>query len=77
MSDSAQTLHLDHVAGAQIALMAAVQLLLTAYKGNQQATAALATELEERRADLLSSSASDQKIQAFEDMAESLLECLS
>lgn len=69
--------HLDATAGVQLAMMAALKLLLTPYKGNQQAIAALTSELEEHRALLLSSSASDYKIEAFEAAAGSLLEVLS
>lgn len=69
--------HLDATAGAQLALVVAVKLLLTPYKGNSAAHAALQEELESMKADLLGSHASDYKIEAFEAMAESLLEVVS
>lgn len=61
-------------AGAQLAMMAAVKLLLTPYRGNAEAIAALESELEQMRALLLGSPAEEQKLTAFEVAAESLIE---
>ena len=69
--------HLDAIAGAQLALMVAVKLLLSAHKGNSQAIAAMANELEDARSLLLGSPASEYQIAAFEAAAESLIEVLS
>ena len=60
-------------AGAQLAMLAALQLLLTPYRGNAAAIAALETELERMRSLLLASPAEDRKLRAFEEAAESLL----
>lgn len=65
--------HLDATAGAQLAMMVALKLLLTPYKGNQQAIAALQSELERNRSSLLASAASDYKIHAFDETAETLI----
>lgn len=69
--------HLDATAGAQLAMLPALKLLLTPYRGNAQAIAALESELEQMRAHLLASNASDYKIQSFEETAESLLSVLT
>lgn len=69
--------HLDAVAGAQQAMMTALSLCLVAYRGSPQAVAALTTALEAAKANILSSSASDYKIAAFDEVAESLIESLS
>lgn len=65
--------HLDATSGAQLAMMVALKLLLTPYKGNQQAIDALQTELERVRASMLASSASDYKIHAFDEAVETLI----
>lgn len=64
------------VAGAQLALIVAVQLLLSPHRGNAASLAALESELEAMRARLLASPAEERKIAAFEDMAETLLTTL-
>lgn len=63
-------------AGAQLALVVAVKLLLTAYRGNPSAAASLGDELERMRANLLATNSSDQKIHAFNETAEALLDTL-
>jgi len=63
-------------AGAQLALIVAVKLLLSAYRGNDGAASALSDELERMRADLLASGATDRKLEAFEETATSLLQVL-
>jgi hypothetical protein len=63
-------------AGAQLAILVAVKLLLSSHKGNSQAIAALESEMERMRADLLASRASDRKLEAFEVAAEALLEAV-
>lgn len=60
-------------AGAQLAMMAALKLLLTPYSGNEQARAALEAALETIRASLLASPSEDRKLQAFDEAAESLI----
>lgn len=69
--------HLDVVAGTQIAMATALKLVLTSYKAHPDAINALRNELEEMRASLLASSASDRKLEAFEGCAESLLAALT
>lgn len=61
-------------AGAQLAMLAAVKLLLTPYRGNTEAIAALESELERTRALLLASPAEERKVAAFDEAAESLIE---
>ena len=63
-------------AGAQLAMLVALKLLLTPYRGNSAAIGALESELEAMRAVLLGSSAEDRKLQGFEATAESLLEVI-
>lgn len=63
-------------AGAQLAMLVAVQLLLSSYRGNADAVSALETGLEQMRALLLASAAADRKIFAFEETAESLLQVI-
>nr|WP_143028913.1 hypothetical protein [Massilia sp. PDC64] len=67
---------LDAVAGAQNALTCAINLLMVPYRGNSAAIAALQGGLENVRSSLLASSASDYSIQAFDEIAESLIESL-
>jgi len=64
-------------AGAQLALVVAVKLLLSQFRGNEQALVALESELEAMRALLLCSPAEDRKLKAFEETAKSLLAVLS
>ena len=61
-------------AGAQLAMMAVLQLLLSQYRGNASVLVALESALEEMRALLLSSPAEERKIESFEAAAESLIE---
>lgn len=63
-------------AGAQLAIIVAVKLLLSAHKGNASATAALTDELERMRSDLLASNSTEQKLHAFDETAEALLDVL-
>lgn len=63
-------------AGAQVAIIVAVKLLLSAHKGNPSATAALTDELERMRSDLLASNSTEQKLHAFDETAEALLDVL-
>ena len=69
--------HLDATAGAQLAMMVALKLLLTQYKGNQQAIDALQSELELMRTELIYSNASDYKRNAFEEAAGTLIATIS
>lgn len=69
--------HLDAVAGAQTAIIVALSFLFEAHKLDPQAIAAMTNGLERTRANLLSSLASDYKIEAFDSVAESLLTKLS
>jgi hypothetical protein len=61
-------------AGAQLAMIVALKLLLSPYRGNPEAIAALESELERMRASLLASPADERKLQAFDETAESLLQ---
>lgn len=61
-------------AGAQLAMMVALKLLLSPYRGNEAAVAALESELERMRALLLASPAEERKVVAFDEAAESLIE---
>ena len=61
-------------AGAQLAMMVALKLLLSSYRGNESAIASLESELERMRALLLASPAEERKVSAFDEAAESLLE---
>lgn len=61
-------------AGAQLAMIVALKLLLSPYRGNPEAIAALESELERMRASLLASPAEERKLQAFDETAESLLQ---
>jgi len=63
-------------AGAQLAIIVAVKLLLSAHKGNPSATAALTDKLERMRSDLLASNSTEQKLHAFDETAEALLDVL-
>lgn len=63
-------------AGAQLAMMVALKLILTNYRGNKLALDVLESELENVRALLLASSSEDRKVKAFDETAESLLEVL-
>lgn len=69
--------HLDAVAGAQLAMLNAVRLLLVPYRGNQKAIAAFQEDLERDKANLLASQSSDFKIRAYEETMETLIEALS
>lgn len=68
--------HLDATAGAQLAMFTALAAVLAPYKGNQLAIASLSSALEGQKAGLLASSASNYKIDAFDETAESLLAML-
>ena len=61
-------------AGAQLAMMVAVKLLLTPHRGNDAAIVSLESELERMRALLLASPAEERKLAAFDETAESLIE---
>ena len=63
-------------AGAQLAMMVALKLILTNYRGNKLALDVLESELEHVRALLLASSSEDRKVKAFDETAESLLEVI-
>jgi len=63
-------------AGAQLAIIVAVKLLLSAHKGNPSATAALTDKLERMRSDLLASNSTEQQLHAFDETAEALLDVL-
>ena len=63
-------------AGAQLAMMVALKLILTNYRGNKLALDVLESELEHVRALLLASSSEDRKVKAFDETAENLLEVL-
>lgn len=64
-------------AGAQLAIMVVVKLLLSSFRGNVAAEAALRSELETMRANLLASPAEERKVAAFDHAAETLLEALT
>jgi hypothetical protein len=68
--------HLDAVAGTQLALVTATKLLLSSYQGNSQAEYALQEELERMKSNMLHSSSSDYKIEAFDEAADALLSVL-
>jgi hypothetical protein len=63
-------------AGAQLAMLVAVKLLLSSHRGNDAAIDALGSELERMRAMLLASPAEERKLQAFEATAESLMDAI-
>jgi uncharacterized protein (DUF1786 family) len=63
-------------AGAQLAMLVALKLLLTPYRGNQQAIETLRDELERMRAMLLASPAEERKLHAFDEAAESLIQAV-
>lgn len=60
-------------AGAQLAMLVALKLLLSAYSGNSEAKNALDNELERMRADLLGTASSERKLLAFNETAEALV----
>lgn len=61
-------------AGAQLAMIVALKLLLSPYRGNPEVIAALENELERMRSLLLASPSEERKLTAFERTAESLLQ---
>jgi len=65
--------HLDVVAGAQLAMMPALKLLISAYRGNPAAMAALEEEIERAHGLILSSHASEKKIESFEETAKAIV----
>ena len=69
--------HLDAVAGAQLAMMAAFGVLLARHKGDPQVLAAVRLAGEHLKCDLLNEKVSDYKIGAFDATLESLLESLA
>lgn len=69
--------NIEEIAGCQLALIVAIKLLLSSFRGNPQAIAALEDGLERMKADALASRASDRKLEAFDAIAESLIEVLS
>lgn len=77
MSDSSDTdRYLSRVAGAQLALMLATQVLLQKHRGDPAMTASLSSGIEAMHALLLASPAGDQKLAGFEETAEELLKML-
>jgi hypothetical protein len=60
-------------AGAQLAMLVALKLLLTPYRGNAAAIEALEDELERMRADLLATASEERKVYAFDETAEALI----
>ena len=60
-------------AGAQLAMIVALKLLMTPYRGNAQAIASLEEGLEQMRANMLASHSSEQKLEAFNETAEALM----
>jgi hypothetical protein len=64
-------------AGAQLAILVSLQLVLSQYRGNQELLSALESELEHMRGLLLSSSASDRKLLAFDATAEALISSMT
>lgn len=64
------------IKGAQHALTYAVNMALMPYRGNAQAAEALAGALESAKASLLASNSSDRSIQAFEEIADTLVQSL-
>jgi hypothetical protein len=69
---------LDAVGGAQTAMFAALGYLLSTHRGNPQAIAVIGNALEAARVGMMNSAtASDYKAQAFDEMAETVLELLS
>ena len=67
----------DDSAGAQLAMLVVLKLLLQPYRGNLEAIGALEQEFESTRAMLLGSSGTDRKIAAFDTTAESFLSILT
>lgn len=67
----------EATAGAQLAMIPVLKLLLTPYRGNAQAISALTNELEEVRALLLSTDTTEATLAAFESAAESFLEVVA
>lgn len=63
-------------AGAQLAMIVALKLLLSSHRGNPTAASALEQELERMRALLLASPAEERKVVAFNETAEALLQAL-
>lgn len=61
-------------AGAQLAMLVAVKLMLSQHQGNLAVLRALEGELERMRATMLGSSSSDRKLEAFDAAADALLE---
>lgn len=69
--------YLDTVAGTQLAMLTALKLFLSGFRGNAQAEDALSEELERARALLISSIASDRKLECFDETAEVLMAALT
>lgn len=63
-------------AGAQLAMIVALKLLLSSHRGNPEAAVALEQELERMRALLLASPAEERKVVAFNETAEALMQVL-
>lgn len=64
-------------AGAQLALAVAVNLLLSRHRGDARMVKALEEGLEHMRAHILASSSTERKLQAFEEVAETLQATIS
>jgi len=64
-------------AGAQLAMLVALKLLLSSHRGSADAKRALEEELERMRALLIGSSSADAKLLAFDETAASLLQVLN
>jgi hypothetical protein len=59
-----------------LAIIVAVKLQLSAHKGNPAATEALSNELERMRSNLPASNPTEQKLYAFDQTADALLDVL-
>ena len=68
--------HLDATAGAQLAMMSAMALLLSPHKGNLATAHYLRDEKNRVHAALLGSSSTDYKIHAFEETMDSLIQAI-
>lgn len=71
-------LMIDILAGCQLAQNTAIKLLLTQFRGNQQALDAIRNQFEHERANMLADSeTSEAKRIAFDETAESLIEAVA
>ena len=67
---------MDAVSGAQLAHNAVLTYFLAQHKSDPQAIASISILLEQMRASLLASAGSDYKIQAFDGLAQTILDAM-